>query len=103
MHDDEVIKTKSLSIVTRTVEFLISRHFTRSSRVEPPDLAGMLRSTDDIIESLVCPPPPSDPAMMSEEMISGLIVPAPNWRKWRRSEMGLFNYLKFDYFLFRTR
>lgn len=53
----------------------------RSSRVEPPDLAGMLRSTDDIIESLVCPPPPSDPAMMSEEMISGLIVPAPNWRK----------------------
>lgn len=41
----------------------------------------MLRSTDDIIESLVCPPPPSDPPMMSEEQISGLIVPAPNWRK----------------------
>lgn len=59
----------------------ISNHFnSRSSRVEPPDLAGILRSTDDIIESLVCPPPPSD-AVMSEEMISGLIVPAPNWSK----------------------
>lgn len=57
----------------------------------------MLRSTDDIIESLVCPPPPSDPAMMSEEMISGLIVPAPNWRKCSRFEARLFNYLKLDY------
>jgi hypothetical protein len=36
-----------------------------------------MRSTDDIIESMVCPPPPSDPPMISEEMISGLIVPAP--------------------------
>lgn len=61
----------------------------------------MLRSTDDIIESLVCPPPPSDPAMMSEEMISGLIVPAPNWRKCIEMlslpKMRLFNYLKLDY------
>ncbi|XP_055627879.1 protein still life, isoforms C/SIF type 2 isoform X3 [Toxorhynchites rutilus septentrionalis] len=53
----------------------------RSSRTEPPDLVGILRSTDDIIESLVCPPPPSDPPVISEEMISGLIVPAPGWRK----------------------
>ncbi|KAL1400986.1 hypothetical protein pipiens_006983 [Culex pipiens pipiens] len=53
----------------------------RSSRTEPPDLVGIMRSTDDIIESLVCPPPPSDPPVISEEMISGLIVPAPNWRK----------------------
>ncbi|KAG5897521.1 hypothetical protein JTB14_030018 [Gonioctena quinquepunctata] len=49
----------------------------RSSRVEPPDLAGILRATDDIIDSLVCPPPPSEPPVISEEMISGLIVPAP--------------------------
>lgn len=49
----------------------------RSSRVEPPELTGLMRSTDDIIESMVCPPPPSDPPMISEEMISGLIVPAP--------------------------
>ncbi|XP_063922445.1 protein still life, isoform SIF type 1 isoform X3 [Zophobas morio] len=49
----------------------------RSSRTEPPDLAGILRATDDIIESLVCPPPPSEPPAISEEMISGLIVPAP--------------------------
>uniref|UniRef100_A0A6P7F4N6 Protein still life, isoforms C/SIF type 2 isoform X4 n=1 Tax=Diabrotica virgifera virgifera TaxID=50390 RepID=A0A6P7F4N6_DIAVI len=49
----------------------------RSSRTEPPDLAGILRATDDIIDSLVCPPPPSEPPVISEEMISGLIVPAP--------------------------
>jgi hypothetical protein len=55
---------------------------SRSSRVEPPDLAGILRSTDDIIESMVCPPPPSDPPMISEEMISGLIVPAPGWSEY---------------------
>ncbi|XP_049290284.1 protein still life, isoforms C/SIF type 2 isoform X2 [Anopheles funestus] len=53
----------------------------RSSRTEPPDLVGIMRSTDDIIESLVCPPPPSDPPVISEEMISGLIVPAPGWRR----------------------
>lgn len=55
----------------------------RSSRVEPPEIVGILRvTTDDMIESLVCPPPPSDPPMMSEEMITGLIVPAPGWSKW---------------------
>ncbi|XP_020713889.1 protein still life, isoform SIF type 1 isoform X8 [Ceratitis capitata] len=51
----------------------------RSSRTEPPDLVGIMRVTDDMIDSLVCPPPPSDPPIMSEEMISGLIVPAPGW------------------------
>jgi len=51
----------------------------RSSRTEPPDLTGIMRVTDDIIESLVCPPPPTDPPVISEEMISGLIVPAPGW------------------------
>lgn len=51
----------------------------RSSRTEPPDLTGIMRVTDDIIESLVCPPPPSDPPVISEEMISDLIVPAPGW------------------------
>lgn len=53
----------------------------RSSRTEPPDLTGIMRVTDDIIESLVCPPPPSDPPV-SEEMISGLIVPAPGWSEF---------------------
>ncbi|KAL1138853.1 hypothetical protein AAG570_008915, partial [Ranatra chinensis] len=54
----------------------------RSSRTEPPDL-GVLRSTDMEIESLVCPPPPSSeqPPVISDEMISGLIVPAPGWSK----------------------
>lgn len=51
----------------------------RSSRTEPPDLTGITRVTDDIIDSLVCPPPPTDPPVISEEMISGLIVPAPGW------------------------
>ncbi|XP_030373133.1 protein still life, isoform SIF type 1 isoform X8 [Scaptodrosophila lebanonensis] len=51
----------------------------RSSRTEPPDLVGIMRVTDDMIDSLVCPPPPTDPPVMSEEMISGLIVPAPGW------------------------
>ncbi|XP_071556157.1 protein still life, isoform SIF type 1 isoform X6 [Temnothorax nylanderi] len=53
----------------------------RSSRTEPPDLTGIMRVTDDIIDSLVCPPPPTDPPVISEEMISGLIVPAPGWSK----------------------
>nr|XP_015835957.1 PREDICTED: protein still life, isoform SIF type 1 isoform X1 [Tribolium castaneum]XP_015835958.1 PREDICTED: protein still life, isoform SIF type 1 isoform X1 [Tribolium castaneum] len=57
----------------------------RSSRTEPPELVGILRATDDIIESLVCPPPPSEPPVISEEMISGLIVPAPGWSKDRYS------------------
>ncbi|XP_015436410.1 PREDICTED: protein still life, isoforms C/SIF type 2 [Dufourea novaeangliae] len=53
----------------------------RSSRTEPPDLTGIMRVTDDIIESLVCPPPPTDPPVISEQMISDLIVPAPGWSK----------------------
>uniref|UniRef100_T1PK27 Raf-like Ras-binding protein n=1 Tax=Musca domestica TaxID=7370 RepID=T1PK27_MUSDO len=43
----------------------------RSSRTEPPDLGSIMRVTDDMIESLVCPPPPTDPPVMSEEMITG--------------------------------
>lgn len=53
----------------------------RSSRTEPPDLSGIMRVTDDMIESMVCPPPPTDPPLISEEMISGLIIPAPDWSK----------------------
>jgi len=54
----------------------------RSSRTEPPDIANLMRAatTDDIINSLVCPPPPTD-GLISEEVISGLIVPAPAWCK----------------------
>lgn len=57
----------------------------RSSRTEPPQLPSgsriISKTTDDIIQSLVCPPPPTDPPVISEEMISGLIVPAPGWSK----------------------
>ncbi|XP_055686220.1 protein still life, isoforms C/SIF type 2-like isoform X19 [Lutzomyia longipalpis] len=61
----------------------------RSSRTEPPDLAGIMRVTDDMIDSLVCPPPPSDPPIMSEEMISGLIVPAPGWKPEYATSSGM--------------
>lgn len=54
----------------------------RSSRTEPPDLVGIMRVTDDMIDSLVCPPPPSEPPAMSEEMINELIVPAPGWSEY---------------------
>ncbi|XP_071747174.1 protein still life, isoform SIF type 1 isoform X11 [Lepeophtheirus salmonis] len=49
----------------------------RSSRT---DLTSVLKSTDDMIERLVCPPPPSDNAI-NEDIISSLIVPAPEWNK----------------------
>lgn len=61
----------------------------RSSRVEPPELAGIMRVTDDMIDSLVCPPPPSDPPIMSEEMISGLIVPAPGWSEYMSTSINM--------------
>ncbi|XP_077540486.1 guanine nucleotide exchange factor still life isoform X3 [Haemaphysalis longicornis] len=56
----------------------------RSSRTEPPDLASAMRTTDDYIESLVCPPPPSD-NVLSDEMIGKLIVPSPIWGSQERS------------------
>lgn len=52
----------------------------RSSRTDPPDLASLMKTTDEIIESLVCPPPPSE-ISLNEEMISRMIVPAPSWSK----------------------
>lgn len=67
------------------VYLMVSNYFIflfRSSRTEPPELPKASRVTDDMIDSLVCPPPPSDPPVMSEEMISGLIVPAPGWSKY---------------------
>ena len=60
----------------------------RSSRTEPPDLTTCVtKTTDDMIESLVCPPPPSDSAL-NEEAISSLIVPAPKWNKENVSPDG---------------
>ena len=48
----------------------------RSPRTEPPELAAAVRSTDEYIESLVCPPPPSD-GIISDEQLGRLIVPSP--------------------------
>lgn len=50
-----------------------------------------MRVTDDMIDSLVCPPPPTDPPVMSEEMISGLIVPAPGWSKYDNNNNSINN------------
>lgn len=69
------------------ISFSLSTSFLSlfsSSRTEPPDLVGIMRVTDDMIDSLVCPPPPTDPPVMSEEMITGLIVPAPGWSKYSK-------------------
>lgn len=62
----------------------------RSSRTEPPELGSGLLRPDVDIESLVCPPPPSEPPVISEEMISGLIVPAPGWSNYYF--INLFNH-----------
>ncbi|KAI1288249.1 Protein still life, isoforms C/SIF type 2 [Halotydeus destructor] len=48
----------------------------RSCRTEPPELAIAVKSTDEYIESLVCPPPPSD-GIISDEALDRLIVPSP--------------------------
>src|SRR5205823_4472954 len=50
----------------------------RSCRSEPPENAAQVKSTDEYIESLVCPPPPTDGAI-SEEALGKLIVPSPHW------------------------
>jgi T-lymphoma invasion and metastasis-inducing protein 1 len=54
----------------------------RSCRADPPDVTCLLRTTDDLIDSLVCPPPPSD-QLITDDALSNLIVPAPSWRKHR--------------------
>lgn len=77
MHDDAVSLGIYLPLICNLIIKLNILLFS-SSRTEPPDLVGIMRVTDDMIDSLVCPPPPSDPPVMSEEMISGLIVPAPH-------------------------
>ncbi|KAB7495767.1 Protein still life, isoform SIF type 1 [Armadillidium nasatum] len=69
----------------------------RSSRTEPPDLASLMKTTDEIIESLVCPPPPTE-ASLNEEMISRMIVPAPNWSKLNSMQTDrIHNYRVFHY------
>ncbi|KAI9558969.1 hypothetical protein GHT06_015758 [Daphnia sinensis] len=50
----------------------------RSCRADPPDVTCLLRTTDDLIDSLVCPPPPSD-QLITDDALSNLIVPAPTW------------------------
>ena len=62
-------------------EELILSLTIRSCRAEPPDVTCLLRSTDDLIDSLVCPPPPSD-QLITDDILSNLIVPAPSWRKF---------------------
>ncbi|ODN06327.1 Protein still life, isoforms C/SIF type 2 [Orchesella cincta] len=53
----------------------------RSSRTEPPALAAALAAADAAIAQLVCPPPPADPLVLTEDILSHLIVPAPHENK----------------------
>ena len=50
----------------------------RSSRTEPPALAAALAAADAAIAQLVCPPPPSEPLVLTDDVLSHLIVPAPH-------------------------
>lgn len=86
MHNDLLVEIKTKN--TDKIEIDV---FPRSSRTEPPDLVGIMRVTDDMIDSLVCPPPPSEPPAMSEEMINELIVPAPGWSEYHVIYYNLFD------------
>ena len=52
----------------------------------------MKNATDDIIESLVCPPPPSDREAINEDVISSLIVPAPGLSKPNYGQSVLYEF-----------
>ena len=56
----------------------------------------MKNATDDIIESLVCPPPPSDREAMNEDVISSLIVPAPGLSKPNFGQSFLYEFNDFS-------
>ncbi|XP_037081039.1 protein still life, isoform SIF type 1-like isoform X2 [Pollicipes pollicipes] len=58
----------------------------RSSRTEVPDVANLMKSTDDIIERLVCPPPPSDNAVRDDD-INNMIVPSV--KSWSREKADI--------------
>ena len=61
----------------------VSPHHLGDLVSDPPELSSSLKATtDDIIDSLVCPPPPSD-NVMNEDIISSLIVPAPGYSKFQ--------------------
>lgn len=67
----------------------------RSCRADPPDVTCLLRTTDDLIDSLVCPPPPSD-QLITDDALSNLIVPAPSWRnKINRKSHSIFGCTTF--------
>lgn len=50
----------------------------RSARTEPPSIAAALAAADAAIAQLVCPPPPADPMVLTDDVLSHLIVPAPH-------------------------
>ena len=54
--------------------------FDSSEFVDPPPISTLPSARNvDMIESLVCPPPPTDNSI-NEDAISSLIVPAPGKR-----------------------
>ena len=80
------------------LHFPIFHEFAKLFRIpEPPDcITTMKNATDDIIESLVCPPPPSDREAMNEDVISSLIVPAPGLSKPNYGQSFLYEFNDFS-------
>lgn len=68
----------------------------RSCRADPPDVTCLLRTTDDLIDSLVCPPPPSD-QLITDDILSNLIVPAPSWRTSFLFHKRIFFFFIYNY------
>lgn len=55
--------------------------------------------TDDVIDSLVCPPPPLDPPTIDDRAISDLIVPKPqDWGKFHNFVMYTYTARYLDLF-----
>ena len=54
------------------VRVCVVRHLTCR---QVPDAANLMKSTDDIIERLVCPPPPSENVVRDDD-IDNMIVPS---------------------------
>ena len=62
--------------------------------LDPPPISTIPSARNvDMIESLVCPPPPTDNSI-NEDAISSLIVPAPGKRK---HHSGFDLDLKYDF------
>ena len=71
-----IIKDLHIFNFVKTITYKTLNFFT-----DPPPISTIPSARNvDMIESLVCPPPPTDNSI-NEDAISSLIVPAPGKRK----------------------